>query len=317
MFVGPRAGSVLLADRPADTSQYDTALVNLFVAFQLFGLFGSIITCASALYSSVQRHPTWYSFIASWIISCFSYSLLFFGGQLFAPKPSLGLCTAQASLVYGAPPITATATLGLVTQIWFSVHSALRGRTFTRQRLWGIVILFAPYILFVCIFTESLVIALVQPKSVRRTGSGMYCNTGVPIPGRLSAALVSVVLLIALGIEIRIIIALRRNYKDLKSNAQTMNLIIRVLAFTLFGVIAIVLGVYFTFTVHHGAELNVLVSTLPVAAVLVFGTQKDLLQAWMFWKWQLKARNRDSEVISKVQSTSTISDKQLMNVGRG
>lgn len=173
--------------------------------------------------------------------------------------------------------------------------------------MWSIVILLAPYILFLCIFIESLVVAVVQPKSVRRTGSGMYCNTGVPIPGRLSAALVSIVLLIALAIEVRIIVALRRNWKDL-GNAQTRSLLIRVFAFTLFGMIAIALGIYFTFTVHHGAELNVLISTLPVVAILIFGTQKDLLQVWMFWKWKARMQKKDLDVISTVDSTSKLSN---------
>ncbi|KAL0573027.1 hypothetical protein V5O48_008938 [Marasmius crinis-equi] len=137
----------------------------------------------------------------SWIISSVSYTLLFFGGQLKQPKPNPGLCLVQASLIYAAPPHTAASSLCLVVQIWFSVHEGLGKKPFTGQRIWTRIFLFVPYILWLLIVIESLTFALMYPKTVKRTSSGMYCNTKIIIPGRISAALVSVILILAVTVE--------------------------------------------------------------------------------------------------------------------
>ncbi|KAF5380782.1 hypothetical protein D9757_007107 [Collybiopsis confluens] len=85
-------------------------LVNRVVGvniLQLFGLFGSIITILNARFSSpIKRHPTWYNFIGSWVISSISYTLLLFAGQV-------DLSGSGKSVPFG---FSAAATLGLVVQ---------------------------------------------------------------------------------------------------------------------------------------------------------------------------------------------------------
>ncbi|KAJ3811953.1 hypothetical protein F5876DRAFT_64354 [Lentinula aff. lateritia] len=56
------------------------AETTTFVALQLTGLVGSIITLVAASFSSVPRQATWYNFLISWIVYCASYLLLFFAG---------------------------------------------------------------------------------------------------------------------------------------------------------------------------------------------------------------------------------------------
>lgn len=95
---------------PPDSSQHDTSLIILFFALQLIGLVGSIFTIVIAHFSPIRRHLTWYNFLASWIISSLSYSLLLFAGQidLSGEKKSevpFGLCVFQSSVIYASPPL--------------------------------------------------------------------------------------------------------------------------------------------------------------------------------------------------------------------
>ncbi|KAF9254036.1 hypothetical protein L218DRAFT_968491 [Marasmius fiardii PR-910] len=276
---------------PANARQYDIALVNLFLALQFVGLFGSILILTCAFISSVKRFGSWYSFMTSWIISSLSYTLLFLGGQQHAPKPALGLCMAQASLIYAAPPHTAASTLGLVVQIWFSVHEGLGKKPFSGQRIWTRVFLLLPYILWVSIVIESLVITAMYPSSVKRIGSGMYCNTKIIIPGRVSAALVSIILLLAVIVEGFIIVSIRKRWKALKEQTLVRSLVVRGMLFVIFGFFAIVLSLTFTFMVQKGGQMNIVVSIIPVAAVFIFGTQRDLMSVLMFWRWRSAKRS--------------------------
>ncbi|KAF5363065.1 hypothetical protein D9758_012662 [Tetrapyrgos nigripes] len=276
---------VMVTQHPPDDTQYSPSLINVFIAFQLIGLIGFIITFIVALFSSVRRHPTWYNFLASWIISCFSYALLFFGGELNSgdakEKPSMALCMTQASLIYAAPPFAAATTLGLVVQIWFTVRSMVNPNPMLGQRYWTSLILILPWLLWISVIAESVGFALGTPSSVRRTGSGMYCNTGIRIPGRVSAVLAVLMLIPAVVFEALIIFALRRNWPAFKVRKNTMSMIIRVFGFSIFGVFALILSLFFIFTIHHGADLNIVVATIPVAALLIFGSQRDLLNVYL------------------------------------
>ncbi|THU97932.1 hypothetical protein K435DRAFT_838350 [Dendrothele bispora CBS 962.96] len=289
LLLGAGTPRVLVTQRPPDESQLEPSLVKVFIAFQMVALVGSLLTFITAFSSSVRRHPTWYNFLASWIISCISYSLLFFGGELNEPKPSIGLCMTQASLIYAAPPFTAATTLGLVVQIWFTVRNLLSKNPMIGQSFWTTLILALPWLLWCGVIAESVGFALSEPSSIRKTGSGMYCNTGIPIPGRVSAVLAALHLIPAVIIEVLIFLSLRKNWAAMKQRKNTMSMIIRVFGFSVFGVFALALSLFFVFTIHHGADLNIVVATIPVAAVLIFGSQSDLLNVYMFWKRKRQA----------------------------
>ncbi|KAE9403538.1 hypothetical protein BT96DRAFT_990202 [Gymnopus androsaceus JB14] len=206
----------------SDTSQHQASLIVFFLVLQIIGLFGGIIIILTArFYSPIQRHATWYNFMLSWVISSISYTLLLFGGQIDLSGDSkgvpFGLCVFQSSVIYAAPPLSAAAVLGMVAQIWFSVHLTLFKKPFKSQKLLTKLLLILPYVLFVGISAEALAFGLAQPDSVRVTGSGMYCNSGLAIPGRISAGIVTVVLFPAVIIEIFLVVSLRKHWDVLKS----------------------------------------------------------------------------------------------------
>ncbi|KAJ3893158.1 hypothetical protein GG344DRAFT_63966 [Lentinula edodes] len=199
---------------PPDSSQHDASLIILFFVLQLIGLVGSIFTIVIAHFSLIRRHLTWYNFLASWIISSLSYSLLLFAGQIdLSGEKKSEFRRNYAG--YGGSDLVQCA-FDALQEAYDST------KTFDQN----------------CISTEALVFGLIYPDSVRVTGSGMYCNSGLAIP--------------------------------------------------IFGILALGLSLFFFFTIHHGAALNIVIAFIPVMAVFTFASQKDLLEVWMFRKWRKK-----------------------------
>ncbi|KIK61433.1 hypothetical protein GYMLUDRAFT_582984 [Collybiopsis luxurians FD-317 M1] len=270
-------------------SSREQALYILFTVFQLAGLGGLIIIFITAWATSVvqKRHLCWSSFILSWIISSLSYSLL--AGTSLDWQPGYSLCLAQAVLIYTVPTLTACTSLALVIQVLLTVRSfttppmsPLSARP-SSDRLWTFMLLFVPYLLGAAMFTLSLVIGLKDHDTVTRPPGGFYCNMKDTLPGKISAIVVAAIMIICVFLGGTISIILRRHWRVFTNQSRTpLATAMRVLCFSAFSVVAIVLGIIFFFTPRssHGPGLEIVLSLMPVAAVLVFGTQKDLIEPW-------------------------------------
>jgi len=146
----------------------------------------------------------------------------------------------------------------LAQRLWTSLVRVLLIASHTALKI-SVKILALPWLLWCGVVAESVAFALSTPSSIRKTGSGMYCNTGIPIPGRVSAILAAVHLIPAVIIEgqlsitfpismsqwemtflVLIFMALRKNWSAFKARKNTMSMIIRVFGFSIFGVFALV-----------------------------------------------------------------------------
>nr|GAT47760.1 predicted protein [Mycena chlorophos] len=278
-----------------------TPLLAVFLTLQIIGLVGSgALVLTTTLSSRAPRNATWQNFFTSWIISTVSYSLILFAGQIHLKNPTFGVCLAQAGLIYGIPALTAASTFGLIAQIWFSVQTLLLHKV-KYERICTMCILILPYFVLFGMVVASWITGINNPSRVQLIGSGMYCHIGpsailyvranashkphlISLSGKASAALVALTLIPTLALEIAICIALRRNWAAFKKMKHSLSITIRVLIFTLFGILAISLSAVFVFSNNHGAAINVVIATLPVIAVIIFASQKDILLVWMFWR---------------------------------
>ncbi|KAJ7669484.1 hypothetical protein DFH06DRAFT_1181310 [Mycena polygramma] len=303
-FSGPGVPGTFSRD-DAGSNPHHKALINIFLTLQMLGLIGSVaLVLTTTLSSRASRNATWQNFFTSWIISTVSYSLLMWSGQLYIPEPSFGICLAQAGLIYGIPSLTAATTFGLIAQIWFSVQTLLAHKV-KHERLFTIGLLILPYAILFSMVVASWVIGIRNPNVVEIIGSGMYCHLGPSgTLGRVSAAVVVLLLLPTLALEISICIALRRNWGTFKRMKHSLSIIIRVMIFTMFGILAIALSAIFVFSENHGAALNIVFATMPVTAVVVFSTQRDIIGVWMFWKPKPKGETISSPLSPNYTSSS-------------
>jgi len=265
--------------------QFGPAL-KAFNAFQLLGLVGSILCLISARFSSVPRQAPWWNFMISWVVFCTSYLLLFFAGQAYDSEPNLSLCITQSSLTYAASPFACATALGLVIQLFFNVKKTLSGEVIRGERHWRITLLILPYIIFTILILESTVITLADPDP--KFSSVSYCSleSRNHIPGRITSAFDVMLVIPILPLNFIIYLCFRKHWSTLRTGNFT-SMFVRVSAFTFFGLITVIIGIiFFTGSNSNAAlvELDTILALIPVAAVVIFGSHKDLFEVWMFWR---------------------------------
>ncbi|EIW57153.1 uncharacterized protein TRAVEDRAFT_48204 [Trametes versicolor FP-101664 SS1] len=265
--------------------------LKIFLAFQFTGAIGLLAVLVTALFApKVYRHFTWLNFCITWLIYCISYTLLAFSGQQTrAAAPDFPLCLTQACLIYAAPVLVSMSTFSLVLQLYFTLRNALRPPKQATQGnyLRNAFLLLAPYIAWLGFAVAILVVGTKNPHAVQRAGGLVYCTIKTAPPGNVTAICVAVILLVMVGLDIYIGTVLYRNWRALRGSdhpgAIPFSLIVRVSIFSFFCIVGIGCAFVFLSNVSFFAG-NTIIALMPLIAFLVFGTQRDIINVWMFWR---------------------------------
>ncbi|KAI0761007.1 hypothetical protein BD413DRAFT_681400 [Trametes elegans] len=270
------------------------AELKVFLTFQFLGAIGLLAVLLTAVFArKVYRHFTWLNFCISWLIYCVSYTLLAFSGQQTRrEQPVYPLCLTQACLIYAAPVLVAMTTFSLVLQLWFTLQNALKppAKGTPRQTFRDVFMLLAPYVLWLGFIIAILVLGTQHPSTVQRAGGLVYCTikTGTPrVSGNVTASFVAAILLVMVGLDVYIGVVLYKNWRALRGSdcprKLPFSLIVRVSIFSFFCVVGIGCAFLFLSEVSFFAG-NTIIALMPLIAFLVFGTQRDILGAWCFWR---------------------------------
>ncbi|KAF8872509.1 hypothetical protein BD779DRAFT_1679674 [Infundibulicybe gibba] len=286
-----------------DTQASNARLVQIFIALQLTGGFGFAFLIFSSIVSkNTQRHGSWYSFCASWTVFCISYSMLSFAGQQMT-TPSYGLCVTQAALVYAAPPLLGSTTSALVLHVLLQVRLAIshstRSKITTRT---AAVMLFVPWLVWSGFFIGILVFGLQHPLLVERSMNGTYCvlvNTALP---KLTSSFATFISAVILALEVAVGAILYRYRGHLAGFGQSPVMALRIAVFTMIGIAAMAVSLVYTVTWKRGVEFDILIAVLPLAAVIIFGSQTDILRVWIFW-WRDPPHTVDGSGTSSISQT--------------
>ncbi|CDO71795.1 hypothetical protein BN946_scf184939.g19 [Trametes cinnabarina] len=266
--------------------------LKVFLTFQFSGAIGLLAVLLTALFApKVYRHFTWLNFCITWLIYCISYTLLAFSGQQTRPEPPVfPLCLSQASLIYAAPVLVAMSTFSLVLQLLFTLTNALKPPpkgTQPKDFMRNAFLLGAPYVLWLGFIITILVIGTRHPESVKRAGGLVYCTIKTGTPGNVTAVCVAAILLIMVGLDVYIGAVLFKNWRALRGSDRPgqipFSLILRVAIFSFFCVVGIGCAFVFLSNVSSFAG-NTIIALMPLIAFLVFGTQRDILSVWLFWR---------------------------------
>lgn len=272
----------------SDPLESSNALMVLFFTMHMFGWIGSLtIVLTVVLSSKVQRHIIWTNLCIAWIIACFSYSFLLLTGQLYNPIPNSGVCLVQASAVYAVPSLAAGATLSLAIHLWLQFRSPVptNESEFKRHAIRSIILVVAPYLVPIGLFVAAFVYGLQRPEKVVLADSMMYCGLKNSVPGKISAIFVGVTMVPTILFEGLVIYNLYHQwYEYSKSSRNAFSTVIRISAFTFFGVFAIGISLTYLSSKSYGRLPNVLMALPPVSFVIIFATQADLMSVWMFWR---------------------------------
>ncbi|KAJ8523340.1 hypothetical protein ONZ45_g169 [Pleurotus djamor] len=255
------------------------------------------------LSSDVVRHPTLINFCLTWIIYSVVYCLGLYKGIQFNDNILSMTCRVQAILIKGAPPMASVAGLLVVIQVFTAIYfpsppSPLRPRW--PATAWLIFSLFLPYIIFGIFALPTAVMIQELPDSLT-PANGLYCTTKMEPFRRFSVPvfctlIVVLIIVLEIAIGIRYYMARSRILRIFPlANRQTSpSMCARVGIFNLYSVATLSAGIFFISNSQSPWPFMVQ-AALPLTAVVVFGTQRDLFYTWCFWKRRRRKTTEDIE----------------------
>ncbi|KAF9445360.1 hypothetical protein P691DRAFT_762570 [Macrolepiota fuliginosa MF-IS2] len=215
------------------------------------------------------------------LIAATGLALILLTSLQVGDPPDATLCVVQAALIYAAPTLTACTTLSLVIHMYLNFRALLYTSAFDVRPITALMLLGVPYLVWGVVFTGVLVFETQNPETVRRSPKGTYCDSHLPILSHLSSSVVvvaTVVIVLLLGILAYRII---RNRRYMLREGTMFAMLFRVVAFSIFGIMALGVSVSFVVTNNHDGVFDMLLASLPLLAMLIFGSQMDLVRVWM------------------------------------
>ncbi|KAL4259351.1 hypothetical protein AB1N83_007374 [Pleurotus pulmonarius] len=289
-------------------------LVAIFDFTQIFGFILLVIVLLSAwLSKTVHRSRAWFNFLFTWTLSCISYLVIL--GQQAGEEPPFSVCLLQAMLVYAAPPLTVTAGLCYLIEMWLVVtntgpSSRKEGTSHRDYR----AIIAAPYIVHFIVCTEILILGLTHRDLVKRNGTSTYCHLETELPAYITSGVTICGILIAMVFFICTIIYIRKHLaaSRLVPGQRVLNvqkMIIRFGIFSILPVLGLLLSVIQVTVMSSGISdgiLNIATGTLPAEAALVFGTQTDIMRVWWFWRKPITLQTSSDPTLLKPESSTDV-----------
>ncbi|KAH9486510.1 hypothetical protein JR316_0000575 [Psilocybe cubensis] len=273
----------------------------LHIGGGLVGLPLLIITFLAT--SKIPRQPALINFCVAWVINSISYTLVSLGGT--SHTASTPLCFSQAAMLNGAPPMAGVGTFLVVFQIWRTFRDPISLRVYGGRQCSEKAALFVtlslPYIVFILFTITSLVLQIKSPHTLDRS-NGLYCTvTGLAFR-RWSVPLSTVtILILMLGFEIAIAIryylARQRilNSFPLANRSTSRGLVIRISLFNIYLLITFGASVVFlSGAIQPWAYM--VQAALSMVAFVLFATQKNVFDAWCFWKKSNNETHSDESV---------------------
>jgi len=220
------------------------------------------------------------------IIYSLVFCLLVYSGQYRHEQPNRALCVAQAAMVMAVLPAVCIAALMVVLQTWAtfqdpgSIIFIASERPYTR-----LVFLVIPHVTFLGYLLASILIGTSRPDSALST-NGLYCSFHVAAVWRYLTPLSCLVLLaLTAALEATVVMHWYRRWRFMKKafpladkKAEVL-VCFRVGLFSVYTVLSLAVSV--TFQREGTPDVSYLTEAgIPLAAFIVFATQKDILEVW-------------------------------------
>jgi len=270
--------------------------LNLFNALYGIGLVLLALVILPPIFSrTVRRTGLWFAFIASWMLYCFAFLLLV--GHQVGPQPAFWLCLFQAAMIHAVPAFATLTGVCFIVDIYFTLRITVVGNSAWIPRRRAPFLLAVPIVVFLSVFFLSIGIGLTDRTTVGREENNMFCHINTGLPTIVSSILSGWSIVIALVIEISAAIMLYRNWhrtpfhKAKNADASpldpqlTQGMLIRISLFSVLTLLGLSLSAMMLFHMRESdVKWNILLPILPTLAAILFGSQRDILMGWCFWR---------------------------------
>ncbi|KAJ7773346.1 hypothetical protein B0H16DRAFT_1512058 [Mycena metata] len=262
-----------------------------YVAFDILIMLALVLLIAmllpALLSRSVHRMKTWFNLVVVCIVYCISFLLLL--GHQSGPEPPLQLCIFQAGLIYAGPTAVAAAGFVFVVELYLRLSSTLSASQVNERHV--TVLLCISPLAHSIVFWVAIFTGISEGGSrVQRGPGGLYCDIASSTPTLTNGISVIVFVLMMIVVEIYTVVYLFRKRSALKvvepvEGSFPLSLFIRTACYTLAGALSIILVVILN---SPGSEKAIFESDfmaiIPLFVALVFGSQRDIIGVYMFWK---------------------------------
>ncbi|KAJ3998614.1 hypothetical protein F5050DRAFT_1192377 [Lentinula boryana] len=254
--------------------------------------FGLPILLAIVLFSKhVQRYPTFVNLLVVFMLVPITLNSVY-AGKASGPEPSRALCLTQASLLYGMPGMASVAVLTLVYQMLVTIRAAVYKNTYRENehavRLWMMVI--APYAVWILFIIATVIVGIGDPANVSRDRRFFYCSVkSNPLTDTLTM-FAAVVLFATLVLEVWTFVlfckrwaSIERGNSGMFTTTSELDLPLRILAFGVYLLVAMSLSLL-SMKAPESPIPDLIIASAATVVILIFGTQRDILQAICFWR---------------------------------
>ncbi|KAK7437492.1 hypothetical protein VKT23_018564 [Stygiomarasmius scandens] len=191
----------------------------------------------------------------------------------------------EAALVYSVPTLTACTTLSLLIHGWYNVHFGLSKLPLESHPRIMNILLSTPFIIWSLMFIAFLIDGSQNPALVHNFG--LYCTFMSVMPGKVSSLFVIIITFSTIPIQASLALSLSGNFdtNDATSSisVQTLKMVIRVLIFSFLILIGFAEGIIHLLSSYRSWAVDLIMASLPVSAVLIFGIQRDFFETWARW----------------------------------
>lgn len=245
---------------------------------------------------TVTRRPTVINVCCTWIVSSVSASLLLYVGRETGLDPNQELCIAQSALLSGVLPMTTTACLALVYHAWTLLNRA--GPQDASKRAGSLVnalLLGVPYVFFAMFTAIAAKLGTDYPTRVSRVQKYFYCSIDLA-PFNYAVAILSALACFgAIALYAHLVICLWRARRSLMPFAPPAN--ISVDFCVRIGVFAVCMLTATLAKLVSLGDLNTVfpdmfMASVGLAVFFIFGTQMDVIHAWLSWRRPKFARQQ-------------------------
>lgn len=263
-------------------------LIDIWITFQTVGgHFLTPILIATFLFSKAKRDSTLINLGLTFVLTSVFNCLLFYTNQYYGPEPNKRLCIVQAAAFTASAPMMSTAALFLIIQV--------RARIGMKPMKWLVLALIAPYIAFVIFFTWVSVLGSQHPESVTRARRAMYCSIDILTVKIVSLTFTGVFITLVLGYNaalcFRIYSLTRAVRRARRKDISVTPLALRLVVFMVYAFFAFI-TCFLSIHDDNTTVRDIYISTFGIAYFVVFGSQRDVFQAWLFWRKGTGAETR-------------------------
>jgi hypothetical protein len=145
-------------------------------------------------------------------------------------------------------------------------------------------LIIAPYASLITCATATAIVGSQDPGKVSRNRRFFYCSVENDTLTNFLAIFAASVLLATIVLEIWSIVILYPRWSLLRGESLLdLNMIARVMAFAFYLVLCLSLSVLSVFSPTSPVP-DLAIATAPTVVIIIFGTSKDIINAWCFWR---------------------------------